>query len=501
MTDLQLPPGYAQVDPNAIATFSEVLARKWQIEPKDPIAWINYRLPKRHLWSKQKEVCESVRDNPRTAVKSCHGVGKSYIAATVAAWWASAFPEDETLVVSTAPTAAQVSAILWEEIRRAHREGDLPGHVGGDNVWKSDNKVLVGMGRKPADHADHAFQGLHKRRVLVIADEACGIPLQLWTAFEAVATGALCRQLAIGNPDDPSSEFANVCKPGSGWNVIRISAFDSPNLTGEVVPEILNEVLVSKEWVEDKQKRWGEQSPRYQSKVLGLFPEIGEDTLIQPSWIEDAQQKDLSGEANYGKVRATVDVARFGSDDTIIGIMQGSVFRVRATLPMSSTTETAGRTIGVMRDFGGCDVVVDGNGVGGGVVDSLREAIREGAFDDSGRRKPVVTDFQSGGKPRDPKKFLNARSEMWWMLREMFEQGLVDIDENDDELAAQLGSIKYFFNSKGQIQVESKGEMKKRGLPSPDRGDCLMQLMSRSNGGTVDMKASGMSRQVVPAGR
>lgn len=477
-------------------SFTDLLAQKWVIDPKDPLAWTNLRLPNRYLWSKQREIMESVRDNPRTAVRSCHGVGKSFIAATIASWWASAFPEDEALVVSTAPTGAQVGAILWEEIRRAHREGNLPGRVGGDNVWKSDNNVILGMGRKPADHAEHAFQGLHKRRVLVVIDEACGIPLQLWTAFEAVATGSMCRQLAIGNPDDPGTEFANICKPGSGWNVIEISAFDSPNLTGEDVPEEMRDVLVSREWVEDKKKRWGEESPRYQSKVLGRFPELGTDTLITPTWIERAQNADLS--RTSGRTIVSVDVARYGSDQTIIGVAQGPVFRVKTTLPMSSTTETCGRTVSVMKEYGSCDVVVDGNGVGGGVVDSLRENVHTGVFT---RRQPKIVDFQAGGRARNPEKFANARSEAWWTLREMFEDGDIDIDEKDDELAAQLGSVKYSFNSRGQIQVESKGDMKKRGLPSPDRADCLMQTAHKAgNGVPVAMNATALGKSVVPAG-
>lgn len=512
-----LPAGFALVDPAAMS-LARRLEKQWVIEPKDPFAWVKTRLPNRHLWSKQREIIESVRDNPRTAVKSCHGVGKSYIAATVSSWWASAFPEDETLVVTTAPTAAQVGAILWEEIRRAWREGDLPGKVGGDNAWKSDNGVLIGLGRKPADHDTNAFQGLHKRRVLVVADEACGIPLQLWTAFEAVATGSNCRQLAIGNPDDPTTEFANVCKPGSGWNVVRISAFDSPNLTGEEVPDILKEVLVSKEWVEDKKTRWGEASPRYQSKVLGLFPEIGEDTLIQPAWIEAAQRADFAngvGSDGVGPVPekeiaaalpkrplVSADVARYGSDDTIIGVLENGRFRIKVTMPKSATTETTGRTIGVMREWGGADAVIDGSGVGGGVVDELKEEIAEDAFE--GMRRPRVIDFQAAAKAKDVKKFANKRAEMWWMLRDMFEAGLVDIDELDDQLAAQLGSIKYFFNTKGQIIIESKAEMKKRGLPSPDRADTFMQCMVGAKGSgasTSNISPGALGAQVVPVGR
>lgn len=513
--------GLGVVDTAALSIV-RLLDRKWQIQPKDPILWTHKRLPNRHLWSKQIEVMESVRDNPRTAVKACHGVGKSYIAATTAAWWASAFPPDDTLIVSTAPTAAQVSAILWEEIRRAWKEGELPGKVGGDNVWRSEGGVLIGLGRKPADHATHAFQGLHKRRILVVIDEACGVAPQLWTAFEAVATGINCRQLAIGNPDDPGTEFAKVCKPGSGWEVIRISAFDSPNLTGEPVPDLLSEVLVSREWVEDKKERWGVDSPRYQSKVLGEFPEIGEDVLVPPLWIERAQNLDLlaedfgeSGktgdlsERSLGVARVSVDVARFGSDETIIGVRRGGRFRVTKTLAMSATTETVGYVLAGVRglDGGAHGIIVDGAGVGGGVVDGLREYMREtwggegGSSGESGRA-PAVVDFQAGGKPRDPKKFLNLRAEWWWKLREMFQAGEIDIDPADDVLAAQLGSVKYFFNSKGQIQIESKADLKKRGMPSPDRADCLMMSLFGGTGiATTNVDVNALGAGVVPAGR
>ena len=86
------------------------------------------------------------------------------------------------------------------------------------------------------------------------------------------------RVLAIGNPDDPSSHFAQICKPGSGWEVIKISAFDTPAYTGEEVPEGLLPAAVSPEWVEERKRRWGVTGPIYQSKVLGEFPDISDDS-------------------------------------------------------------------------------------------------------------------------------------------------------------------------------------------------------------------------------
>jgi hypothetical protein len=94
-------------------------------------------------------------------------------------------------------------------------------------------------------------------------------------------------------PDDPASHFATIWKPGSGWHVETISAFDTPAYTGEKVPDDLLPLLVSPEWVEERKIRWGVNSPIYQSKVLGEFPDLSDDTLILPKWIEAAQKRSI----------------------------------------------------------------------------------------------------------------------------------------------------------------------------------------------------------------
>lgn len=430
-----------------------------QPELRDPVEWARRKLGL-HLWSKQRDIASSVKANRRTAVKSCHDVGKSFIASAIAAWWIDTHPPGEAFVVSTAPTYKQVHSILWEEIRKRHAAGNLAGRVLQSDEWKLDDGTLVGYGSKPADTDEHGFQGIHRRYVLVIIDEACGVPEQLWTAVEAITTNQDCRILAIGNPDDPTTEFGAVCKPGSGWNVIKISAFDSPNFTDEPVPETLRPLLLSPEWVEHQRKHWGEGSPKYQSKVLGEFPEIGEDTLISPKLIEAAQRRSLEPTADH---RLSVDVARFGSDETIIVKAEGPVARVVGQYAKQSTTETTGHVVEKARDFPGQFTIrVDGVGVGAGVVDRLVEL-----------GWPAI-DMQAGSAPIDRERFKNARAEWYWGLRERFEQGDIDLDADDDDLAAQLGALRYKYTSRGQVQIESKDEIRKRGLPSPDRADALM---------------------------
>lgn len=423
----------------------------------DPALWARERLGA-HLWSKQLDIANSVSNHRRTAVKSCHGSGKSWTAGMLAAWWIDVHPPGEAIVVSTAPTYPQVHAILWEEIRKQHRIGNLPGTVNLSDEWKIGAEI-VGMGRKPADHNDHGFQGIHRRYVLAIIDEACGIPKNLFTAVEAITTNKDCRILAIGNPDDPNTEFGSVCQPGSGWNVIRISSMDTPNFTGEDVPDKLRHVLPTPEWVDDARKRWGESSPLFTAKVMGEFPETSENTLIAASHITAAQNRDLP---KTSPCQLGVDVARFGTDDTVIGLRNGPVFRIIDTVQGQATTATTGKVVAAMRTHGASTAQVDGVGVGGGVVDMLRE-----------NRIPVV-DLQAGGGASDKERFVNARAEWFWGLRERFEQGDIDLDPLDDELASQLSSLRFEYTSRGQIKIESKDDMARRGMPSPDRADTLM---------------------------
>jgi hypothetical protein len=343
----------------------------------DPVGWVSDRLGE-FMWSKQREIAESVVVNRYTAIKSAHDTGKSFTMSRLAAWWLDVHPIGEAFLVTTAPTTAQVEAILWREIGKAHRKGNLPGRITLDAKWYM-GQELVAYGRKPADYDQAAFQGIHAKYVLVLLDEAVGIPKSLFDAVDALATNVNTRVAAVANPDDPSSHFAQVCKPGSGWVVKRISAFDTHAYTGEKVPEDQLALLVSPEWVEERKIRWGVTSPIYQSKVLGEFPDISDDTLILPKWIEAAQKRTL--ERTCRPIIAA-DIARFGEDET-------------------------------------------------------------------------------------------ARAEDCWTLRERFEQGEIDIDPDDDKLAAQIGSIKWGIDSRGRIKIESKDDMRKRGLPSPDRADAM----------------------------
>ncbi|KAB2347338.1 hypothetical protein [Actinomadura rudentiformis] len=448
----------------------------------DPVGWVRDKLGE-HLWSKQAEIASSVVANRYTAVQSCHDAGKSFIASRLTCWWLDVHPPGEAFVVTTAPTAPQVSAILWREIGKAHKKGRLTGRITGGTVpeWKLADGEIVAYGRKPADYDQAAFQGIHARYVLVIVDEACGVPKSLFDAVDALATNEAARVLAIGNPDDPASHFAEICRPGSGWHVIRIDGLATPNMTAdaiaaypalaelfdkqhlapstEPIPEDLRAMLLSPLWVAERIARWGIKSPLFAAKVRGLFPEVGDDQLISLGAILAAQNRELDPE--HHSVLG-VDVARFGSDRTIFALAHGPVIRIVGDHTKQRTTETTGRVIAAKEEHKVAEIHVDGVGVGAGVVDELLEAGHD------------VVDMQSGAAALDPKHYANARAEWWWGLRQIFEDGDIDIDADDDELAAQLGAMRYRYTARGQILIESKDDMRKRGLPSPDKADAVM---------------------------
>lgn len=425
----------------------------------DPVGWIEQRLGE-HLWSKQREIAESVVANRYTAVRSAHSTGKSFLAARLIAWHIGAHPVGDAFAVWTAPTAEQTTAILGRELGKAHDAARLPGRVTLDAKWylrRGGGEELVAYGRKP--HESVAFQGIHARHVLVVVDEASGIEPALWEAIDSLATSATARVLAIGNPTDPASHFRKLFLPGSGWHQIHVDGLESPNFTEETVPPAVGEVLISPEWVGERRAQWGEDSPQWQSRIRGEFPEVSEDTLIAPAWIEAAQHRVLPGLA---RGRFGVDVSRMGGDETVIYRNRGGVVRLVWAGSKQDTMATAGRVAQTLREQPNVPAVIDAIGVGAGVLDRLHEQGLD------------VVAFESSGRPANPVRFANRRAECWWRVRELFEQGLIDLDPVDELLAAQLGAVKWELNSSGQILIESKDRLRSRGVRSPDRADAVV---------------------------
>ena len=387
----------------------------------------------------------------------------SWIAARTVAWWLSAWPAGEAFAVTTAPTFSQVRAILWREIGRAHRKGGLPGRLNQTEWWIGPE--IVGFGRRPRDTVEElgsaALQGIHALRVLVVVDEAAGVPPNLWDAVEGLVANPDSRVLAIGHPDDPSSPFAARC---ASWGSIRIPYTVTPNFTGEHVPAVVSKGLLSPVWVEEREREWGEGSPLWTSRVLAEFPGQVSDGLISLASAQAACDRELDAAE---PTIVACDVARFGADRTVIGLRQGPRFRWLGVWPQTAITEVTGRIIQALREHEGAVAHVDEVGVGAGVVDSLRE-----------QGFPVVG-LNAGQGAADGARFVNARAEWWWQLRLLLQDGGLDLPD-DPELVSELTAMRYQVDSKGRIKVESKETMKARGLRSPDKADTVMLAYASS---------------------
>ena len=440
---------------------------------QDP-AWFIRNILGDRPWKKQLEIIEAVQNNKEVAVASCHAAGKSWLSARAVLWFSHCMEMSRT--VTTAPTFDQVRDILWQEIRQAHANAIHPlgSKILETRLELAPNWFATGRSTNDANR----FQGAHssKGRILVIADEASGIDSDIWVGIDGILTSEDSHLLAIGNPTEPSGEFFEMFKR-PGVVKIHISAFDTPNFTAynitledirsdewksKIIGPLPAPWLITPEWVADKYQKWGEDSTLWISRVLGKFPRKSTDTLIPLSWIERAQKHRIEPKE---PAIVSADIARMGSDETVIGIRRGSVIRIHKITHQEDTMITTGRVIQALNDSKASEARIDADGLGAGVYDRLIE-----------QKKPAI-EMRSGFAANDSEHYANTRAEWWFGLRSRFETGDIDLDE-DEELAYQLSNLKYKINSRGQIVIESKEDMKKRGLHSPDRADMVMMAFA-----------------------
>jgi hypothetical protein len=448
--------------------------------PADPVEWLRQE-GDGFLWSRQREIARSVQENRETLVPSCHGPGKTRLAATLAVHWIEAHAPGEAFVVTTAPSDRQVRTLLWRELGRVHRAVGGQGSLAGTtwSVGPAGGRELVAFGSKPGDLVDkeqamQRFQGIHARYLLAILDEATGVPGWLWDAIDTLVTNEGSRILAIGNPDDPTSAFAARCDASTGslrppgeayWSrlgarVIPIDAYQTPNLTGEHVPEYLRELLVSREWVEQRERAWGKDSPLFRSKVRGVFPDRSTHNVVSPALLRRAYQLDLPG---HERGAFGVDVARsVHGDESSLYRDRAGVIRHVHSWREPDLTRSADLVERLTAHVPEAPVAVDVDGVGGGLHDILR------------RRGKRTVAFSVNMPPRNPRDFDSRRSEVWWAARQELEAGLWDLDDADEELAAQLTAPRWRVDPRGRIHVETKDELAKRGISSPDRADAAI---------------------------
>ncbi len=434
--------------------------------PTDPVGWMQARLGA-FLWSTQQDIAAAAATHRRVAVHSCFESGKSWLAARIVAWWLDTHPQGEAFAVTTATTGAQVRAILWRELARAHRDGKLAGRLNQTEWFINDE--MVAFGRKPADYDPAAFQGIHARYVLVVIDEAAGVPEAIFRAAAGLTANEHSRMLAIGNPDDPQTYFAGICQPASGWHVIGIDAFQTPNFTGEAIPESLHDLLISPTYAAELAAEVGEESPVYVAKVRGQFPEDASDGVVPLSWVRQCQHLEQEWTpAQRLPVELGMDVGA-GGDETVLrerrGAVAGRTWRKRTP----DWADACALALEAIDATGATAIKVDTIGIGWGVVGQLRE------LRDTGRHGAEVIGVNVGDASRDTTKWPKLRDQLWWEVgRELTRSHAWDLAAVDETTVAQLIAPTYTVDSANRIKVEPKVETRKRLKRSPDDADSLL---------------------------
>lgn len=398
----------------------------------------------------------------KIAVSSGHGIGKSALIAMVLHWAMSTCVDTRCLL--TAGKESQLVTKTWPELRKwfrlcinAHWFTPTATRISyhdpdRQDSWRIDRETW-------SENNTEAFAGLHNqgKRLVVVYDEASAIADRVWEVTEGAMTDEDTEiiWLAFGNPTQNTGRFRECFgRFKHRWIGRQI---DSRTVPGT------NKALLEG-WIND----YGKDSDFCRVRVRGEFPRAGSSQFIASDIVAEARKRSLEPREYERHWKILIcDVARFGDDQTVIGLRQGRKLTILEKLRGQDTTQVAMRLMRHMDVHEPRMTVVDGDGIGAGVVDYVRlhksKWLREHA--------PCrLEEFHGGRTPDDPEMYFNHRAECWGRARAW----LKDADIPDDaELEADLTGPEYFFSNKNQIQLEKKEDMKGRGLASPDTGDML----------------------------
>lgn len=392
--------------------------------------------------------------NRRISVRSGHGVGKSTASAWAMLWYL--FLRFPVKIVVTAPTSSQLYDALFAEVKRWVKV--LPPvlfdqlEVKQDRIEMKDanNEAFISARTSRAEQPE-ALQGVHSDNVMLVADEASGIPEQVFEAAAGSMSGHAAVTLLLGNPVRSSGFFFDTHNRLAGdWITMKVSCADSPR--------------VSEAYIEEMKARYGEESNAYRIRVLGEFPRSDDDTVIPMELLELAMNRDVEA-SKHATLVWGLDVARFGSDRSALCKRQGNA--VLEPIKTWKNLDLMQLTGAVVAEFEILvpsqrpqEILVDSIGLGAGVVDRLKE------LGLPARGINVAESPAMGGTYR------NLKAELWHKAKAWLESRDCRMPK-DEALIAELATVRYSFTSNGKIQIEGKDELKKRGMASPDRADAF----------------------------
>lgn len=418
----------------------------------------------------QREALMDLAENPKVAIKSGQGVGKSGMEAVALLWFLTCFPYPR--VVATAPTKQQLHDVLWSEVSKWQERSPLLREVlkwtktyiymkGHEKRWFATARTAT----KPEN-----MQGFHEDNMLFIIDEASGVADPIMEAILGTLSGGNNKLLMCGNPTKTTGTFYDAFY-SSRWmyKCHTVSSEDSPRTSKDNIKALID--------------RFGYDSNVVRVRVRGLFPKQEDDVFISLQLLEEAVKlevntEDLADTASPQRIDIGVDVARFGDDNTAIAQKIGMEIPPLLIRHGQDTMRTVGDVVRIYKDLmelyptfeDYVYVKIDDTGVGGGVSDRLKEVKEEEGLD---KMLVIPVNFaKKAPKAKSARFYDDIVTWMWATVRDLMEAKEVKLPD-DSILIGEFSTRKYHFLSNGKQRLESKDDLKKRGLNSPDRADAV----------------------------
>ena len=422
----------------------------------------------------QKKALMDLASNPKVAIKSGQGVGKTGMEAVCLLWFLCCFPYPR--IVATAPTKQQLHDVLWSEVNKWMSRSPLLSEI---LKWtktyiymRNYEKRWFAVARTATKPEN--MQGFHEDNMLFIVDEASGVADPIMEAILGTLSGVNNKLLLCGNPTRTSGTFFDA------FNVDRtiykchtVSSADSPRTNKDNIKSLI--------------RKYEEDSNVVRVRVKGEFPKQEDDVFIMLSIVEHCTMIDLPEDKAISRISFGVDVARYGNDETVIAKNVGG----KITLPVSFRGQSLMTTVGkivqqyreVIKEYptyrGKIFVNIDDCGLGGGVTDRLEEVKAEEKLSrmvivpvNAAAKVPDDVIEDGKGKVKACEIYENMTTYLWGTVKDRMILEEISL-ENDNELVAQFSCRKYRLTSRGRMILESKEEMKKRGIESPDRADAV----------------------------
>ena len=447
MNDIQI---YKQIQKSPLFFIKLI----WKLEPQKK----GEKFVKgKHITWQQVKLLKAVEDaingksKKRISVRSGHGTGKDCCLAWLILWYLFAFKDAQ--IPCTAPTSDQIYDVLWKEVSKWHKlmpeEIQNKYEITSDYIRVTESpETWFARARTGRKENPEALAGVHGDFVFIVADEASGIPDEIYNTMEGALTGEEVLIVLVSNPTRLIGYFYDTHhKDKDNWNTLHFNSEQSP--------------IVDKTYVNRIIDKHGKDSDEYRIRVTGDFPR--EDSMDDKGYVPLFSENDFNiiEETDFiGEKRMGIDPAGDGDNKTVWIVRDEFKAEIVAKEATSTAKSIAQKTLTLMDFYKVKDthVFVDNFGAGANVVQELGL---------SGKRVNGV----NVGDQAFEDRFLNLRAEAYWKTKQWIRQGAELVDNKGwDELL----TIRYRRELNNKLKIMSKIDMKKEGYPSPDYADALM---------------------------